>query len=149
MGHLTAARGAFGRATAPLAGARPPEDRNGVYTVAPVAAALIRCGIAGFWTMPVLAGFIRDAEAAVRALDCPPGEHMVLCDVTHAAIQSQPVFAAFVAMPVAAKDRPRRVALVSNSALSRMQARRLIAARPDIALFDDEHEALRWLTTVA
>jgi hypothetical protein len=98
---------------------------------------------------PEDAGWIgEEFRAAVRSLGDYVGAHLSLYD-----------FSAVPVVPRATVDqlrnalrheavRPlwaRKLAIVTKTALGRMQARRVKAVRPDIELFDDRDKALAWL----
>ncbi|KQN25712.1 hypothetical protein ASE86_05765 [Sphingomonas sp. Leaf33] len=75
----------------------------------------------------------------------PPTGHVSVCDASGIVIQSQAAVAAFSAMLRNPTARSRRLAFVSDSALARIQIRRL-SGREDIAFFDTVEQAEAWAT---
>ena len=148
MAYITSATEP-GRSAAPPTELSLPEAVRNEYAIRPLAPSILRITISGFWTDPVMADFVRDLTAAVRRMPVGPEGHCILCDVSGAAIQSRSMYEGFAAL-LADKRRPaRRIAFLSTNPISRMQARRMISAREGVALFDDEPEAVRWLTAEA
>jgi len=145
MPYLTSATAMMKPPVSPAVEVLASDSRHGEYGIAPLGSQVLRMTISGFWSAPVMTDFARDCVVAVKALPCLAKDHLILCDISGAAIQSQPMFAGFMALLVESRVRPRRVAFVSTNPVSRMQARRLMAARDDVGLFDDEAPALRWL----
>ena len=106
---------------------------------------LLRIAIIGFWDPGTTARFAIALPIAVEALGTRSGEHLILADITRSAIQAQEVMNRLTAMIVRSANRARRLALLGLGTGVRMQARRLLNARENLALFDNEAEALAWL----
>lgn len=106
---------------------------------------LLHMRIAGFWSHARIAHFASDLAAAVALLGTPPGAHLICCDVTDASIQSQDVVAAFQDLIAHGPTRARKLALFTTRVLPRMQARRIVGVREQIAVFATEAAALAWL----
>ena len=109
------------------------------------ASGVLHIRISGFWERETIDSFAKAMHAAIAALGRPPGEHLISCDVTAAAIQSQEIVDAFQILIVQGPTRARKLALFTSRVLSRMQARRIVGVRDQIAVFEDEATALRWL----
>jgi hypothetical protein len=106
---------------------------------------LIRIAIRGFWTSETMAAYRRDLMTAVEQLPPTPGGHVTLCDISESAIQSQQVMAEFQAFISRTPFRSRRIAIYTSSPLSRMQGKRLVAGRSDMAVFETVADAEAWL----
>lgn len=106
---------------------------------------LVCLTISGFWNVETLGDFAVDLYGAIGALGCAPGEHNLCCDVSHAAIQAQDIVGGFQRLIGEGPTHARKLALWTNRPLSRMQSRRLMTVRDNIAVFDDENAARRWL----
>ncbi|MEG3178199.1 hypothetical protein U1872_18305 [Sphingomonas sp. RB3P16] len=106
---------------------------------------LVCLTISGFWNEAMVDSFAIALREAIGALGREPGEHRLCCDVSFAAIQSQDVIKRFQALIAAGPTHAHKLALWTSRPLSRMQSRRLLAVRDNIAVFDAEEEALRWL----
>lgn len=106
---------------------------------------LIRIAISGFWTAETMAAYKRDLMAAVETLPPCPGGHVTLCDISGAAIQSQQVMQEFQSFIARTPFRSRRIAMYTDSPLSRMQSKRLVSGRSDMAVFDTVAAAEAWL----
>jgi hypothetical protein len=109
---------------------------------------LIDVRISGF-VSPEDAGWLgEDVRDAIRTLGKGVGQHVTLYDVTGLGIAPGPTIEMVKSMFAHPDVRPlwaRKVAIVTASALSRLQMQRLREARSDIAIFDDREEALDWL----
>jgi hypothetical protein len=101
--------------------------------------------ISGFWNADTLGDFSVALFGAIKALGCGPGEHTLCCDVSNAAIQPQDIVTGFQKLIAGGPTHARKLALWTSRPLSRMQSRRLLAVRDNIAVFDNEAAALSWL----
>lgn len=110
---------------------------------------LIEVRLSGALPSPEDASWIgEEVHAAIRSLGADVGQHVTLYDAS--ALQVAPaatidVTKALFANPAVRPLWAKRVAYVVGSALGRMQAQRLRAARSDIGVFDNRDEALAWL----
>lgn len=111
-------------------------------------AGILRIKISGFWDREMMDRFSADEQAQVRELGFPDGGHLILCDVSESPIQPQEIVSSFQQLVVNAHAKARRIALFTNSTLSRMQAKRILV-REDVAVFDDEALAKDWLMSGA
>lgn len=102
--------------------------------------------LVGLWDDAAAARFERQLRAvlapALNRGGCAIGEQVTLFDNTDFAVQPQDVTQRLGQMALDASIGSRRIAIQLNSALSRVQARRVA---PDYALFSDRDEALAWL----
>ena len=115
---------------------------RGAITSAPW---LLDFALVGHWDLETVARFgaaLRDVVARLPALGCRPGEQVALFDITGFAVQSSDVLAALGAIADRSRTTSRKIALVRNSALLSMQAKR---ALPHLPMFDSREEALAWL----
>ncbi|KQM26554.1 MULTISPECIES: hypothetical protein [unclassified Sphingomonas] len=99
----------------------------------------------GHWDLGTVGRFgaaIRDAVMRLPSLGVRPGEQVALFDITGFAVQSPDVLAAIGAIADRSRTTSRKIALVRNSALLSMQAKR---ALPHLPMFDSREEALAWL----
>lgn len=131
--------------SAPLgAPAIPSSEPPYTFRIYP-ARKLVCLTISGFWNAETIGNFAVDLFEAIGALHCAPGEHTLCCDVSNAAIQAQDIVSAFQRLIAEGPTRARKLALWTNRPLSRMQSRRLMAVRDNIAVFDNAGDARRWL----
>ncbi len=99
----------------------------------------------GLWDAAIVIRF-RQALATsltrLPALGCSLGQQVSLFDMTRFAVQPRDVLPLLEQIASDPKVTSRRIAIIANSALLKMQAKRLA---PNIALFDDREPALAWL----
>lgn len=107
---------------------------------------MIRIEIEGFWQPETVDAYQRDLLAAIETLSARASGFVTLCDISRSPIQSQEVVAKLQAFISRSGSRPRKLAYVTNSPLSRMQGKRLADNRPDRAMFTTAAEAEAWLT---
>jgi hypothetical protein len=105
---------------------------------------LLRIVLEGFMSMNEMTEFAEAHASAARDLDCAPGEHLTICDVTRCAIQPQDVAAELERLIVEAPRRARRLAVVVGDSPVRLQARRVVK-REEAGLFVSVAEAEAWL----
>lgn len=109
---------------------------------------LIDVRIAGFVTAEDAGWMGEEVRAAILSLDAEPETHVTLYDVTGLSVAPQETIEAVKSMFANPEVRPlwaRKVAIVTKSALGKMQFRRLREARGDIAIFTERGEAIEWL----
>lgn len=112
---------------------------------------LIDVRIAGFVTAEDAGWMGEEVRAAILSLDAEPETHVTLYDVTGLSVAPQETIEAVKSMFANPEVRPlwaRKVAIVTKSALGKMQFRRLREARGDIAIFTERDEAIEWLFAV-
>lgn len=115
-----------------------------MYTVsADPARKLIVLKIVGMMTEDEVTRFYRDEHAAIRSIDCRPGEHCALVDLTECNLQLQEVAAAFQKR-IGGHGKAKRLAMFTGPSPARMQARRILQ-RADAAIFTTRQEAEAWL----
>lgn len=105
----------------------------------------LRFTLAGLFDRETFARFVEERRIAFARLTCAPNAHLTLVDLSECVLQPQVVAAAFQALMTETKARSRRMAFVFGSSPTRMQVRRILAARDDIGLFIDEESAMAWL----
>lgn len=105
---------------------------------------LLRLTMGGFFEPARVADMREALIVALRELNCPPGEHLTLCDVTAMNIQSQELVQHFAALVGSPEVVSRRLAFVTGATLARLQARRL-TSREGVAFFADVPSAMAWL----
>ena len=108
---------------------------------------IIEVEASGFWTLAHVEGFLRDLDREARRVLSTGKRHMLLCDFTRAAIQSQEVIATLQATALTMSLKSRKVALYTDGKLARLQVKRIASVRDDMAVFDDRESALAWLLT--
>jgi len=104
---------------------------------------LVTLRLAGFLTPGDVQRIAAEEQAAVRTLGVPSGTHNFLIDARALDIQAADV-ALVQHMTDVVPLKPRRLAIVARSGLSKIQSRRMIGDR-QIGLFDTEDEALAYL----
>ncbi len=107
---------------------------------------LLDIELRGLWDPAIVARF-RDALATTLArlptLGCTLGQQVTLFDMTPFAVQPRDVLPLLEQIAADPNVSSRRIAIIVNSTLLKMQARRLA---PNVALFEDREPALAWLT---
>ncbi|RYD55045.1 MAG: hypothetical protein EOP60_06665 [Sphingomonadales bacterium] len=98
----------------------------------------------GFFAQADVQGFVRELRTRLADLSTAPNAHLMLCDVRQMRIQTQEIVSAFAGVVGNAEFRSRRLAFVTGSSLSRLQARRL-TSREGVQFFDNVEEAEGWL----
>jgi hypothetical protein len=106
----------------------------------------LRFTLSGFFDSRDFARFVADREKAFAKLTCAPNAHLTLVDLSACLLQPQVLAAAFQQLMADPRTRSRRMAFVFGASPTRMQVRRILAARDDIGLFIEEPEAMAWLT---
>ena len=101
--------------------------------------------LSGFFDEATFARFVEDRRAAFAKLTCAPNAHLTLVDLSECLLQPQVLAAAFQKLMAEPETRSRRMAFVFGTSPTRMQVRRILAARDDIGLFADEASAMAWL----
>ncbi len=105
---------------------------------------LLRIALSGFWSAETARDFAVDQQAAVAALGCANGQHVVLVDLSAFKIQSQEVVKLCKAFIEGATNSSRRLALVGGEGLARIQSKRVLG-RDEMRIFDSVRDAERWL----
>lgn len=109
---------------------------------------LVDVHLSGFFTAEDAAWTGEELRAAILSLGLAPGEHVTLYDATELSVAPNATVEAVKGMFANPSVRPlwaRKVAIVSKSALARLQLQRLREARADIAIFGERGEAIDWL----
>jgi hypothetical protein len=99
-----------------------------------------------FWSLDIARSFRTEVVSATAALQCRPGDHLVLVDLRNAVIQSQEIYQRMQSLIGSATAA--RIALVASSPLARMQTKRL-QVRENIVMFKEMDEAHAWLLASA
>ena len=89
-----------------------------------------------------------EVRAAVRSLGDAVGQHVTLYDFSDVPVVPQATLEQLretFRNPAIRHLWARKLAIVTTTALGRMQAQRVRAVRGDIELFDDREAALAWL----
>jgi hypothetical protein len=106
---------------------------------------LLRVVMRGFWTMETFNAYARDCGTAIQALVARHGRFDMLSDCNDFLVQGPDVAAAFEQIQALGEKAPQnRIAIVTASALSRMQAERLLG-NGHSRIFASEAAALEWL----
>ena len=100
--------------------------------------------LSGFFSEEEVAAFARDEQAAAASLGCKSGEFGLLLQTPGGILQSQDVVTAFQRLLTDLPLKAGRVAIVSESALLKMQLRRIMATDRS-GVFDTVVEALAWI----
>ncbi len=106
---------------------------------------IIEVEASGFWTVPHVEGFLRDLEREARRVLATGKRHMLLGNFSQSAIQPQEVVAMLQRVALTIPLKSRKVALFTNGKLARLQVKRIVAVRDDMAVFDDRASAMAWL----
>ncbi len=106
---------------------------------------IIEVEASGFWTVPHVEGFLRDLEREARRVLATGKRHMLLGNFSQSAIQPQEVVAMLQRVALTIPLKSRKVALFTDGKLARLQVKRIVAVRDDMAVFDDRTSAMAWL----
>lgn len=109
---------------------------------------LVDVRVSGFVTAEDASWLGEDVRAAIRTFGEDVGQHVTLYDVSKLSVAPGETIDIVKEMFVNPHVRPlwaRKVAIVTRSALGRLQAQRLRDARSDIAIFEDREAARDWL----
>ena len=106
---------------------------------------IIEVEASGFWTVPHVEGFLRDLEREARRVLATGKRHMLLGNFSQSAIQPQEVVAMLQRVALTIPLKSRKVALFTDGKLARLQVKRIVAVRDDMAVFDDRTSAMTWL----
>lgn len=105
---------------------------------------MLKLTLEGFWTVEVAHRFATEQELAVARLGPPYGTHLTLADVRNFEVQRREVVDVIRNLVVNARSTYRRIALVGQSALSKLQFARIIE-RDNARIFNNLNEAHAWL----
>jgi hypothetical protein len=106
---------------------------------------LIKVVLEGFWSTKDFDQFISDESAAKSRLRCPPGKHILLCDLSNfKVVNKEIVDGVFVELNRIGPNDAEWIAIVCQSALLKLQFKRLLE-RPRAMIFDNVSSAEDWL----
>lgn len=108
---------------------------------------LVRIAMRGFWTEADIAAYdveLKRIGALMVVKGCPREEILALVDARKLSAQSQELVESYRRRFSAPERQPRRIATLVSSALFKRQVERV--ALPNQRIFEDEAEALEWLT---
>ncbi|MDB5678478.1 hypothetical protein [Sphingomonas bacterium] len=105
---------------------------------------LVAITLTGFFDVAGATQLAIDAKAAIDSLAGPRNQHLTLIDFSDCKTQSQDVVAAFQRALGNPLYAARRLAFITGSSLSRIQARRVLN-RDTARWFDNRREAEAWL----
>ncbi|MGY4395461.1 hypothetical protein ACVWZA_000622 [Sphingomonas sp. UYAg733] len=115
------------------------------FTVDAIQPDLWRMRLSGFFDAAAAERLRMHSDAVLEELTCAPNEHVTLADLTGMLIQPQDLIPTFSSLFSRPTQRSRRMAIILGTALQRIQVKRLIGDRTDIAFFADETTAMTWL----
>ncbi len=105
---------------------------------------LIRIIVSGFFKREEVVPFMLALRDGILAIECPPGQHLMLMDMGAVSLHSGDVVDAFSRQVGGARLIPRRLAVVVSGSLARMQVRRMFPGL-EMTFFDDAATAEHWL----
>lgn len=109
---------------------------------------LVDVRVSGLVTAENAGPMSEEVYAAIRSLGAGPGEHLTLYDVSKLSVAPAQTIELVKALFLRPDVRPlwaKKVAIVTGSALGRMQMQRVREVRDDITLFPDRDAAIEWL----
>lgn len=109
---------------------------------------LVHMTLSGFFDIATIMEFSAARRPAFARLTCPHNHHVVLLDISGCSLQSQEAVATFQKILDDRNMRSRKLAVVTGSSLSWMQARRIIN-RDGVTCFQTDEEARAWLLASA
>lgn len=111
-----------------------------------VARGLFETAISGFWSLGDVDAFGRAVAAAARQVaDATRAAPVSVCDYREAGTQSREVAAALEELVRDPPVRSRRIAIIATKPLAKIQARRLVATRPEFRFFDTPEAGRAWV----
>ena len=110
-----------------------------------IAEGFIEITVSGFWEADHIVEFAADLRAAIRAFPATGSPPASLYNFTDAAIQPQDVVGAMQGLAAAPDLAGRKVALYTEGAFARLQAKRVAAVRDNMRIFGSRAEAIAWL----
>ena len=102
---------------------------------------LVSARLAGQLSHDDVVTFFKEARDAAASIGCGSGEYCLLIDADDVMVQQQEVVAAFQRTLSSSSVMARRVAVVTSSALSRMQGRRILGPDDHGGTFATRREA--------
>jgi hypothetical protein len=105
---------------------------------------LVRIRMHGFYGLEDVEAFFEARRKAHAELGLPRNAHMTLNDLRGMKIQQQEVIHAFQKGLAVPEEKARRLAVVVDAAMARLQANRAIASE-DTRYFTDPGSAEAWL----
>ena len=112
--------------------------------IADPAMSTVQIVMAGFFAEGDVEAFCHHYMAALDQLRCGPNQHLTLVDMQGTKIQTREIVAAFSKFMNEPTVRSRKLAFVTASTLSRIQAQRLVE-RDSVRFFQDRTCAGAWL----
>ena len=106
---------------------------------------LVSARLAGQLNHDDVVTFFKEAREAAASIGCGSGDYCLLIDADDVMVQQQDVVADFQRTLASSSVTARRVAVVTGSALLRMQGRRVLSAADRGATFATRREAIEWL----
>lgn len=106
---------------------------------------LVRVQISGLLTPSEVEAFVADFRAAVQNMKLGPEEFSMLVESEGKTVQRQDVVDRFQELITRPALRARRIAIVREGMLGRMQARRLMEHRSGTGVFESLDDAYHWL----
>lgn len=109
---------------------------------------LIEVTVDGFWRPDGLLDLYAQLRTVAAQLGSGVGKHALLCDLDGAQVgpaETVAMLTRVMSAPEFADFRARYVAFFSDSALMRMQMKRVAMARAGIAVLTTRAEALAWI----
>lgn len=106
---------------------------------------LLDTRIKGFATEADIAAYFDEEQQQVRAMGCGSNEHLLIVDLLEFGTQAQEVIASLEKRVAERSLKAKRVAFVVSSTLSKMQMKRAMKGRDNIAMFSQRSEALAWI----
>lgn len=106
---------------------------------------LVRAQMGGLLTIEDVQAFSQEEQRAVRDMGLRSGEFDLLVVTLGNVVQTQEVMQAFAVLMTSTPAKARKIAVVRDGALTRMQSRRVSGARPNYQVFDNVDDADTWL----
>lgn len=106
---------------------------------------LITVVMSGLLSVAEVERFSEEEQAAVHAMGCKTGEFLLLVITIGEQVHTQEVATAFQKLMTDSPLKARRIALVREGSLPKMQSRRISTVRDYSLVFEDVAEAEAWL----
>lgn len=107
---------------------------------------LMRLTVKGFWDATTAEAFERDFRKTARSLNCPADRYRIIVDARAYDLPSQDLSARFQKIAGDPTLRARYSAVITHSALLKMQVSR--GLDDSIRCFSTEDDALAWLSSL-
>ncbi|CAN5293649.1 hypothetical protein BH11PSE5_BH11PSE5_30160 [soil metagenome] len=106
---------------------------------------LITVRLSGFLTLPEVDDFFAEEQRQAQASGYRSNDFLLLVEAEGSVIQSQDIVTSIIEHIARAPLRARRVAVVREGTMTKLQTQRMLANRENASIFGERSDALNWL----